>query len=327
MKRVLRKILRVFLICLAAVIGLASLLTATNLTMTAVERHRYPAPGMMVESGGTRMHVYARGAGAMNVVLLSGYGVAGPAVDFGPLVRVLSRDFTACVVEYPGYGWSGWTRAPRTNKNIVEETRGALRDAGILPPYILVPHSISGLYSLYYALKYPSEVQAVVGLDSSLPAQAPGWKGQEFSLVPVLMRVMGFVRAAFLVNPGLLGLESPAYSDTDRKMMAMMYCWNFSDGPQMSETQNLLSNAEELAGRTYPREVPIRFVLAHDSIGPETKGPSEWRIFHEQAIEGNMNGKIYVLEGNHFIYRNNVEAVAAIIRETSLLVRGHADKK
>lgn len=33
----------------------------------------------------------------------------------------------------------------------------------------MMPHSISGIYSMYYANAYPDEVKAVIGIDFTLP--------------------------------------------------------------------------------------------------------------------------------------------------------------
>ena len=52
---------------------------------------------------------------------------------------------------------------------ILSETRMALDKAGIEPPYVLCPHSMSGLEALYWAQKYPEEVEAIVGLDMAVP--------------------------------------------------------------------------------------------------------------------------------------------------------------
>ena len=67
------------------------------------------------------------------------------------------------------YGWSDLTDKERTVENIVGEIRMALKEANIEGPYILMPHSISGIYILYYANQYPSEVKAIIGIDPTLP--------------------------------------------------------------------------------------------------------------------------------------------------------------
>jgi pimeloyl-ACP methyl ester carboxylesterase len=55
---------------------------------------------------------------------------------------------------------------PRDAERIVVELRGRLAASGISPPYVLVGHSLGGLYMQYFARRYPEEVQGLVLLDS-----------------------------------------------------------------------------------------------------------------------------------------------------------------
>lgn len=32
-----------------------------------------------------------------------------------------------------------------------------------------MPHSVSGIYSMYYANKYPDEIKEIIGIDCTLP--------------------------------------------------------------------------------------------------------------------------------------------------------------
>jgi pimeloyl-ACP methyl ester carboxylesterase len=172
MRSVPRKVLRATIIAITTVLTLLVVLTVGNLALTAFERNKYKAPGNLALIEGKRVHVYSEGTGPTNVILLSGWGTACPVLDFKPLLEILSRSFRVTVVEDFGYGWSDWTSVPRTNENVVEEIRLALKESGVYPPYTLVPHSISGFYALYYANKYPDEVEAVVGLDTGVPDQS-----------------------------------------------------------------------------------------------------------------------------------------------------------
>ena len=52
---------------------------------------------------------------------------------------------------------------------ILSETRLALHKAGIDDPYVLCPHSMSGIEALYWAQEYPDEVEAIIGLDMAVP--------------------------------------------------------------------------------------------------------------------------------------------------------------
>ena len=73
------------------------------------------------------------------------------------------------MVEPFGYGLSDQTEKERSTANIVSEIHEALQSLHI-DRYILMGHSISGIYRLDYVNKYADEVSAYVGLDSSVPA-------------------------------------------------------------------------------------------------------------------------------------------------------------
>ena len=72
-----------------------------------------------------------------------------------------------------GMLWTRSTKAsvPRTGAVIVAELHAVLKKAGIQPPYVLVGHSLGGLYISLYARAYPEEVAGLVLLDSTHPEQ------------------------------------------------------------------------------------------------------------------------------------------------------------
>jgi pimeloyl-ACP methyl ester carboxylesterase len=318
MSRALKKALRIFGMACAAVICLVFIVALTNAVLTSVERAKYPAPGKMVEVDGKRMHVYSEGNGKEKIILLSGLGTPSPVLDYLPLIKALSMDFTVAAVEYYGYGWSDRTDKPRTNQSMIEETRRALQKAGILPPYVLVPHSISGLYALYYANIYPEEVEAIIGLDTSVPEASEFAPKRQSYILPGLLRVMGLARIALLVRPNLIGNDTPDFSDTDRRMMRMMACWNYMNTSQRSESVHLLENVQQLEGTKYPTTIPVSLILSKTSIEQLARlmPGLDWEKAHGDLIVGNKDGRIIVLEGDHYIHWNNSRRVAAIIKET-----------
>jgi pimeloyl-ACP methyl ester carboxylesterase len=74
----------------------------------------------------------------------------------------------------PGYGGSDPTPTPRDGGHIVEELRALLRSEGLPPPYVLVGHSLGGLYMQLFARRYPDEVAGLVLVDSTHPTQLEG---------------------------------------------------------------------------------------------------------------------------------------------------------
>lgn len=66
-----------------------------------------------------------------------------------------------------GYPGSNPASGPRDAATIVAELRTELQDRGISPPYVLVGHSLGGLYMQYFARQYPKEVSGLLLVDST----------------------------------------------------------------------------------------------------------------------------------------------------------------
>lgn len=123
----------------------------------------------MVEVDGHQMSVYTEGTGETTLVFMSGGGTCSLILDFKSLYSLLSDEYQIAVVEKFGYGFSDIVDRNRDIDVILEDTRAALTAAGLTAPYVLCPHSMSGLEALYWAQKYPDEVTAIIGLDMAVP--------------------------------------------------------------------------------------------------------------------------------------------------------------
>lgn len=90
------------------------------------------------------------------------------------ILAELSQDNTTFAYNRPGNGESDAVSTPRDGEHVVAELRLLLRSQGLNPPYILVGHSLGGLYMQYFARRYPDEVTALVLVDSTHPSQVQG---------------------------------------------------------------------------------------------------------------------------------------------------------
>lgn len=126
-----------------------------------------------IHVNGHDINVFGAGRGNKTIVFLAGAGVTAPALEYKSLWKKLTDTFRIAIVEKAGYGYSqGNTGSPRDVKTMVDESREALARAGILPPYCLAAHSYSGLEAIFWAMKYPTEVECILGLDMVTPAFA-----------------------------------------------------------------------------------------------------------------------------------------------------------
>ena len=125
--------------------------------------------GKLIKVGETELNVYSEGNGNVTLVFMAGSGVGCPVLEYSPIYRKMSADYRIAVVEKAGYGSSGKATTKRSVDNLVNESRAALKAAGIQPPYVLVPHSYSGFEAIWWANTFPDEVAAVLGLDMGFP--------------------------------------------------------------------------------------------------------------------------------------------------------------
>lgn len=312
-----QKPMAIFLIIIGVVvwINLTSLLI--NQIFFRNELRGLEPLGQMVEVNGGMMHVHSMGDGQQTIVLLPGLGTALPSASFGPLIRELSEDFTVVAVEYFGVGFSSQTDTPRTNANYTQEIRTALLAAGFKPPYILMPHSASGVYAEYFATRYPSDVTALILLDTTPTHEIIGPDIPKFAAdIQRLTQPMGLMRPVNrIVNATVQGFTTEnGYTANE-----INYIRRFTNNAANRTITNQLvahNNAtREVMGMPFPQYIPVL------SIIPTRPNPG----VTEEHMIGHMTrfgeeSKRITLEGSHMIYRGNSaairEAVNAFLDDT-----------
>lgn len=83
----------------------------------------------------------------------------------------VARDFNARAYNRPGYGRSEPGAEPRDGAHVVSDLRRLLEGQRLPKPYVLVGHSIGGLYMQLSARQHPDEVLALILVDSTHPEQ------------------------------------------------------------------------------------------------------------------------------------------------------------
>lgn len=85
------------------------------------------------------------------------------------LLQQLPVEMNVYAYNRPGYCKSSRAKTARTSDNVVHELRRALQQQGLKPPYVLVGHSMGGLYMQHFARQYPTEVKGLVLVDAIYP--------------------------------------------------------------------------------------------------------------------------------------------------------------
>lgn len=152
-----------------------------------------------VEIGnGRHLYLECHGRGTPTVILESGYhnssdpwshsDAAVPAV--GPAVLpALAGDHRVCAYDRPGTlrfpdppsitDRTSPVAMPRTALDVAQDLHALLAAAHVPGPYVLVGHSLGGLFARLYAQTYPDQVRGVVFVDA-FGVEIPGLMGSDW---------------------------------------------------------------------------------------------------------------------------------------------------
>lgn len=150
-----------------AFLGLAAFAGLTEAALEARDRRAIPMPGSLVDVGGRRLHLRSWGEGGPTVVLISGFGDLSS--EWGWIAPEVAHDTRVCAFDLAGRGWSDSSPAPQDGVAIASDLHSLLERASIPGPYVLVGHSLGGLYAQVFAARYPADVAGMVLLDSTHP--------------------------------------------------------------------------------------------------------------------------------------------------------------
>lgn len=98
-------------------------------------------------------------------------GLDGKMYWWSKVIPEIAKDATTFAYNRPGYGSSHTVSSPRDGLHIVDELRALLESNELKPPYVLVGHSLGGLYMQLFARRYPEDVAGLVLVDSTHPNQ------------------------------------------------------------------------------------------------------------------------------------------------------------
>jgi pimeloyl-ACP methyl ester carboxylesterase len=130
-----------------------------------------PPPGVLFDVGGHRLHLLSMGEqhDGPTVVLETGAtGYSGAWAWIQPAVASFAR-----VVSYDraGLGWSAASTRPHDGLEIGRQLHSLLQSAGVPGPYVLVGHSLGGMFVRLFAHQYPEDVVGMVLVDAAHPDQ------------------------------------------------------------------------------------------------------------------------------------------------------------
>ena len=241
------------------------------------------------------MNVLVKGEGKETLVIIPGYGGGAPGLSYTNLIKELSSKYKVVVVEPFGYGLSDLIDEERTIENITDEIHEALQQLGITK-YTLVGHSIAGVYAMKYIEKYQNEVTAFIGLDSSTPNMHDG-----------VQVAIGEEDSSALVD------DLPNVSEEINEQYKLIVSKTAGNKNSVDEGNRIDENFDKVRTYVFPKELPVAFLLAKESIENRKMLPFEepdWVKLHTDLTKNSTYTKVYEIDADHLLFETNYKEVA-----------------
>jgi pimeloyl-ACP methyl ester carboxylesterase len=180
--------------------------------------HPWDAPDPPPDSDPYLLHSVTSGSGPPMVLI---HGVAGSHMVWDRLAPLLDPHFTVIRMDLLGYGHSPKPRVLHTPLRHVTAIRRTLAHGGVVAPVALVGLSMGSNLMLEYALRWPDEVQEMIGIGFPFyPSEAAARVGLRHNLwtrlalqFPILASVtVPMVWRAGRLAPGVLSRNATIYT-------------------------------------------------------------------------------------------------------------------
>ena len=267
---------------------------------TESDQRKYPPPGVLVNVGGYKMHIYCMGEGSPTVILDSAN--MGTVSNWAWIQPELAKSTRVCAYDRADSGWSDLSPQPNDTKQNAEALHTLLKNANIADPYILVGHSFGGLYVRMYAEMYPDEVAGMVFIEGTLPhgLNALG-KPDVMPNAPDAQMMDG---TPFISRLGILRLVGFPGTDTDLPEPQRSELQAYLSSTKLAESlkrqyhlfPTLLSQVRPLYSAGSLGDIPVAVVLGSEGDG----GIAEWQELFAGQAELSTNHIVITIDGaNH----------------------------
>ena len=239
-----------------------------------------------------KMHVYRDGnADAPAIVFMSGHCTVSPVYDFKVLYEKLLPNFRVIVIEKFGYGYSDIFDSPCDIDTLVSIQRQALDALGEAGPYILAPHSMSGIEAIRWKQKFPEEVSAIIGIDMATPLSFSVWTDKQIKQTVLLMKVLRFLRLA----SALSAVSNLSLTEDEFEQHKLLKKRNTFNICCINEAREVLNNAR-VVGEDGDIQCPT---LMFSSNGEDQE--KDW-VENQEKFASSMGARLISYDCSHYIH-------------------------
>lgn len=301
----------------------------------ARDRRAHPAPGRLVDVGGRQLHYQTAGTGTPAVVIETGAGTL--ARSWEPILDRVAEHTTVVTYDRAGYGWSdGAPRGRRSGPDVSDDLITLLEEAEVPGPYVVVGHSLGGLYARAFAVRNPDKTAGLVLVDAThedvldrMRARL-GRKGVAMMAANLVLTACiprSLVRLGIQAGPMRAMARTMMGGDTDEefRLRTALYLTGRFRWASLGETVGIPATAAFLRSHRHLGDLPLVVVTAAepdpDATGPLARFRSEWLEMQADLATLSTNAMhVVATTGGHHVYRDDPDVVCNAI--TSVVASG-----
>ena len=180
-----------------------------------------------------------------------------------------------------------------------------------------MPHSISGVYSMYYANKYPEEIKAIIGIDPTLP-NALEYFDESVPTMPKYMSYIaptGIARLALNLSPeDFLPLaDEGTYSEKNLKMTKILSVQRGYNKNVVNEANEINNNIKKTRNLMFPSDMSVMIFTTNDKKVNE-EGKSNITFYQSELRNVSLH-KIVPLEGHHYLHWTQYKEMSKYVND------------
>ncbi len=272
---------------------------------TERDRRAFPAPGRLVEVDGSRLHVFCIGEGSPTVLLESAF--PGTSADWPWVQPGVSETTRVCAYDRAGMGWSESGPLPRDAHRIATELHSLLDRADIPAPYVLVGHSLGGLFIQMYAASYPVDVAGLVLVDATHPdvqTRLPPELAAGFSPGEQMLTLLPILAAIGVTRSGLVPVfpVDPDLPAPQRTQVKKLNASTRAMAAIADELRSIPSSAEQVRAVGSLGNRPLAVLTAEDTFSQaegelKVRANRAWKEMQNELAGLSTNTTQWQVEG------------------------------
>lgn len=235
-----------------------------------------------VDLEGYRLYTKTQGKSGPSVVFISGLGDG--LTTWSEIQSELAKRYQTLSYDRAGVGQSTPAGHASTGLDVAQELKQVLEKSELAPPYLLVGHSVGGLYARIFAGKYPHLVSGMVLLDYTLEDKILALK------------------------------EADLGGMTPEQLLALIAEEMGLEKGSKREFISSLKTAEQVKASKLPPN-PVTVITALKPSPEETPEDMQLKsLLHGQYVQSVPNSKHIQLQSSHYVHLDHPNLVIAEIK-------------